>query len=58
MRQNNPAVRNYTMFVWERGLYICGGSSDECLLDIEVCGLSMGVNIRNPKYIYSKHFVL
>jgi hypothetical protein len=33
---------------------ICGGSSDECLLDVEVCGLSMGVNVkRNNKYIYS-----
>jgi hypothetical protein len=31
-------------------IVICG-SSDECLLDIEVCGLSMGVNIkRNPIY--------
>lgn len=36
---------------------ICGGSSDECLLDVEICGLSMGVRIkRNPKYIYSASY--
>jgi len=33
---------------------ITGGSSNECLLDVEVCGLAMGVKItRNDKYIYS-----
>lgn len=33
---------------------IIGGSSNECLLDIEVCGLAMGVKVkRNEKYIYS-----
>ena len=33
---------------------IIGGSSNECLLDIEVCGLVMNVKVkRNPKYIYS-----
>ena len=41
----------------DKDVIICGGSSDECLLDIEVCGLSMGVNIkRNPRYIYSATF--
>ena len=37
-----------------KDVIIIGGSKSECLLDIEVCGLAMGVKIkRNEKYIYS-----
>lgn len=46
----------YELFVNLRGkeVIIVGGSSEECLLDIEVCGLAMNVIVkRNPKYIYS-----
>jgi hypothetical protein len=49
----------YDIFITLKGkeVTICGGSSDECLLDVEVCGLSMGVNIkRNTNYIYSASF--
>jgi hypothetical protein len=49
----------YDIFLKLKGkdVTICGGSSDECLLDVEVCGLSMGVNIkRNNDYIYSASF--
>ena len=33
---------------------ICGGSMEECLLDLEITAKSMGVNInRDYRYIYS-----
>ena len=46
----------YDIFLKLKGkdVTICGGSSYECLLDVEVCGLSMGVSVkRNNDYIYS-----
>ena len=46
----------YKIFLGLKGkeIVIIGGSSNECLLDIEVCAKSMGVNIkRNNQYIYS-----
>jgi hypothetical protein len=37
-----------------RDIIIVGGSKSECLLDVEVSALSLGLNIRkNEKYIYS-----
>ncbi len=40
-----------------REVIIVGGSADECLLDVEVCGLSMGVKVkRNNNYIYNATF--
>lgn len=53
---NHMSKKLYDIFLKLKGkdVTICGGSSDECLLDVEVCGLSMGVNIkRNNDYIYS-----
>lgn len=46
----------YDLFLTLKGkeVTIVGGSDSECLLDVEVCGLAMGVKIkRNFKYIYS-----
>ena len=46
----------YNIFSKLKGkeVVIIGGSSNECLLDLEICGLAMGVKVkRNEKYIYS-----
>lgn len=46
----------YDLFLTLKGkeVIIVGGSNNECLLDIVVCGMAMGVKvIKNNKYIYS-----
>ena len=55
-RWHHMSKKLYDLFstLKNRRVIIVGGSSGECLLDIEVCGISMGVDIKkNRDFIYS-----
>lgn len=55
-RWHHMSKKLYGLFstLKRRRVTLVGGSSGECLLDIEVCGLSMGVDIqKNKGFIYS-----